>query len=148
MSETLIGLVKHFEGFHRVVSRSEPVYAAPYICPAGFWTIGFGSLCRQDHPPITVEQAEAKLDWDLGLARGAVLKLISTPLTQNQYDALTSWTFNLGHARLRGSTLRAIINRGELDHVPDELRKWVYGGGRKLPGLIARREAEAALWNA
>lgn len=146
MSEALLGLVKHFEGFHRVVRRTQPIMATPYLCPAGYWTIAYGHLCRQDAPPAGLEQGEAWLDADLAVARGAVVRMIRPGLTRNQLDALTSFTFNLGPTRLRGSTLRAVINRGELGAVPRELRRWVYGGGRKLPGLIARRDAEVALW--
>jgi len=147
VSEALLGLVKHFEGFHRVARRAEPIMASPYLCPAGYWTIAYGHLCRQDAPPAGMAQGEAWLEQDLAVARGAVLRWISLRLnSRNQLDALTSFTFNLGAARLRGSTLRAVINRGELAAVPGELRRWVYGGGRKLPGLIGRREAEVALW--
>lgn len=146
MSEALLALVKHFEGFHRVVTRKPVITAAPYLCPAGYWTIAWGHLCRQDHPPVTMEQGEVYLDRDLAVARGDVLRLITWPLSRLQIDALTSWTFNLGAGRLRGSTLRAVINRGELDRAPAEFRRWVYAGGKKLAGLVERREAEALMF--
>jgi lysozyme len=139
-------LVKTFEGFHRVVKEGHPVQARPYNCPAGFWTIGYGHLCRQDHPPITMEQGDAYLIQDISAAEFAVRKLIQQLLGPYQQAALVSFVFNLGIGRLRGSTLRAKVNRGELDAVPAELRKWVYGAGQRLPGLVLRREAEAALW--
>ena len=131
-----LDLVKRFEGFSPTV----------YLCPAGYWTIGYGHVCRQDHPAITSEEGEAYLDQDLNIARVAVAKFIVWPINEYQFDALTSWTFNLGASRLRGSTLRAVINRGELDEAPDQFRRWVYAGARKLAGLVARREAEAALF--
>ncbi len=72
-----------------------------------------------------------------------MLRLISAPLSDGRFDALTSFTFNLGGGALQRSTLRRRVNREEHDDVPDEFRKWVWGGGHKLPGLIRRREAEA-----
>ncbi|WP_428246740.1 lysozyme [Ferrovibrio sp.] len=142
----LVDLVKYAEGFHKRVRHRLPVMAAPYLCPAGYWTIAWGHLCRQDQPLADEAQGEVWLDGDLALARAAVLGLIRPALSAGQLDALTSWTFNLGSGRLRGSTMRALINRGDFEAVPAELRKWVYGGGQRLPGLVARREAEAALW--
>lgn len=140
-------LARAFEGFHRVARGAVPVMASPYLCPAGFWTQGYGHLCRQDSPPITLEIGEEYLRADLAVAEAAVRTLIRLPLAPPQLDALVDWTFNLGISRLRGSTLRAVINRGALERVPAELRRWVYGGGQKLPGLVIRREAEVALWN-
>lgn len=148
MSAALLALVKHFEGFHRVTVLRPVVMSTPYICPAGYWTIGYGHVCRQDHPAISEPQGEAYLDQDLNIARAAVARLITWPLQPAQFDAMTSWTFNLGSGRLKGSTLRAVINRGDLGAAPAEIRKWVYGGGRKLQGLVDRREAEAALFEA
>lgn len=133
---TLVDLVKRFEGFR----------ARPYLCPAGYWTIGYGRLATQDHPPIDELQAEAMLIEDLAGARAAVLRLVRHPLTDYQLDAITDWTFNLGSGRLKGSSLRAKLNRGDLGEVPGELRKWTIGGGRRLPGLVIRREAEAAMF--
>lgn len=144
----LLELVKHFEGFHRRVVSRDTVSAVPYVCPAGYWTIGYGHLCEEDHPPVTEEQATEYLDADLDVARNAVARYIKVALSPEQEDALVSWTFNLGAGRLRGSTLRKVINRGELSEAPNQMRRWVYGGGVKLPGLVLRREAEAALWEA
>lgn len=145
----LIALAKGFEGFHRVTVWKPIVLASPYLCPAGYWTQGWGHLVTgKDCPPIDATQGDAWLQDDLGEAARWVTKLVTVPLTQNQQDALIDWTFNLGSGRLRGSTMRARLNRGEYDAVPGEMRKWVYGGGVKLPGLIARREAEAALFRA
>lgn len=144
----LIPLVKHFEGFQRVVEYQDGIgmVAKPYVCPAGYWTIGWGHLCKKDHPLINREQGEIYLRGDLEMSAMAVDNLIRVPLTRGQRDALTSWTFNLGASRLRGSTLRAQLNRGDYDRVPTEMRRWVYAAGEKLGGLIARREAEVALW--
>jgi lysozyme len=142
----LVPLVKHFEGLHRVVRRTPAISVAPYICPAGYWTIGYGHVCRQDHPEISEPVAESLLHSDLLMARGQTLALTRWPLQAPQIDALTSFVFNLGISRYRGSTLRAVINRGELDRVPGELRRWVFGGGKRLAGLVLRREAEIELF--
>jgi len=140
-------ICKTFEGFHRVIRSQPRIEAAPYICPAGFWTIGWGHVCSRDHPPIDVSIGQQFLEEDLLLARLAVQRLITIPLCASQTEALTSWTFNLGSARLRASTLRARLNRNEVEAVPDEMRRWVYAGGKKLAGLVARREAEVFLFS-
>lgn len=142
----VVDLVKRFEGFERVARDRRPVMAVPYLCPANYWTIGYGHVCRQDHPSIDQATGELYLADDLAIAAVAVHRLITRPLEPNQLAALTSWTFNLGSGRLQGSRLRAVINRGELSEAPGEIRRWVYAGGSQLPGLVARREAEAALF--
>ena len=91
-------------------------------------------------------QAEAYLAGDLEISARSVRRLVRRNLTAGQFGALVSWTFNLGAGRLRASTLLRVVNAGEYDRAPAELRKWVFGGGRKLPGLVARREAEVALF--
>lgn len=140
-------IVKVFEGFHRVTQRRPVVLAVPYVCPAGYWTQAWGHLCKPDAPPCTEEQGEVWLDGDLGVAEYAVHRYVNCAnLTDAQIAALIDWTLNLGGGRLKGSTLRAVINRGELDRAPAEFRKWVFGGGVKLPGLVARREAEVEMW--
>jgi len=147
MAIRLVELVKECEGFHKVVKLSSPPMAAPYLCPAGYWTVGYGHLCLPNSPPCTREQAEAWLKEDLVSASNSVCRLVSVPLTANQRDALTSWVFNLGSGRFRGSTLRAKLNRGNYSEVPAEMSKWIYGGGVKLPGLIKRRALEVQLWH-
>ena len=81
------------------------------------------------------------------VAERAVLRLISVPLTQGQFDALVSFTFNLGAGALQRSTLRRTVNREEHADVPAELMKWVWAGGRKLKGLVKRRKAEGLLYS-
>jgi GH24 family phage-related lysozyme (muramidase) len=124
-----------------------------YICPAGYPTIGYGHVVNPDERQqfasgITSEQAEALLRQDVQIAERAVLRLITVPLTDGQFDALVSFTFNLGAGALQRSTLRRKVNRGDHAAVPPEFRKWVWAGGRKLEGLVRRREAEAALYSA
>ena len=95
---------------------------------------------------ISEEQADALLREDVGVAEEAVSRHILVALTDNQFDALVSFTFNVGSGALGRSTLKVRLNQGRYDEVPAELMKWVWAGGRKLPGLIRRRQAEAALY--
>ena len=140
-------LVKAAEGFHRVVRRQPVVMAAPYICPAGYWTIGYGVLCQRDHPEISLEQGEAQLAELLPVYLGHAVRL--SPLLAVEHDgrltAIADFIFNLGPTRYAASTLRRAVNAREWPRAREEIRKWVYGGGRKLPGLVMRREAEAAM---
>lgn len=144
--QAAIDLAKRFEGFHRV-PKSDPTRAHPYICPAGFWTVGFGHLCKPDHPPITQEEAEAYLARDLQTALAATLRYCPVLATEpeNRLAAIVDFTFNLGAGRLQTSTLRRRINQRDWTSAAQELRRWVYGGGRMLPGLVRRREAEVVL---
>ncbi|MBE0612780.1 MAG: lysozyme [Burkholderiales bacterium] len=140
-----IDLAKRFEGFHRV-TQSDPHRAHPYICPAGFWTIGFGHLCALDHPPITEAEAEIYLSRDLIAALNATLRYCPVLATEpeRRLAAIVDFTFNLGAGRLQTSTLRRRINQQDWVNAIYELRRWVRGGGKILPGLVTRREAEIA----
>ncbi|MCK4145039.1 lysozyme [Ralstonia pseudosolanacearum] len=144
-----IALAKRFEGFHRV-ARVDPTRAQPYICPAGFWTVGYGHLCDPTHPPITQAQAEVYLAADLVTALNATLRYCPVLATEpvGRLAAIVDFTFNLGAGRLQTSTVRRRINQRDWAAVANELRRWVYGGGKVLPGLAARREAEVALLRA
>lgn len=140
-----IDLAKRFEGFHRV-PKVDPGRAHPYICPAGYWTIGYGHLCDPKHPPITEAEADVYLARDLKTALVATLRycpvLAAEP--EERLAAIVDFTFNLGPGRLQTSTLRRHINQRHWRDAAQELRRWVYGGGRVLPGLALRRDAEAA----
>jgi lysozyme len=144
--QAAIALCKQFEGFHRV-KRNDP-RAHPYICPAGFTTIGYGHLCQLNHPPITAAEAEIYLAQDLQSALNATLKYCPILATEpeNRLAAIVDFTFNLGAGRLQSSTLRRRINQRDWAAVAVELKKWIYGGGKKLPGLVARRVAEVRLF--
>ena len=83
---------------------------------------------------------------DAQITERAVLRLINVPLTDGQFDALVSFTYNLGGGALQRSTLRRKINREEHTEVPEQFMRWVWAGGRKLRGLVRRREAEAGLY--
>lgn len=142
-----VELAKRFEGFERRVKRGIEITAIPYICPAGFWTIGYGHLCDQTHPPITEAEAEINLANDLQTALAATLRycpvLAAEP--EGRLSAIVDFTFNLGAGRLQTSTLRQRINQRDWVLAADELRRWVFGGGKVLPGLVARRRDEATL---
>ena len=144
MPQAAIDLAKRFEGFERRVKRGIEITAVPYICPAGFWTIGYGHLCEPKHPPITEAEAEGYLATDLITALNATLRYCPVLATepQGRLAAIADFTFNLGAGRLQTSTLRRRINQRDWAAAATELRRWVYGGGKVLPGLVVRREAE------
>lgn len=148
--QAAITLAKRFEGFHRV-PKNDPGRAHPYICPAGFWTIGYGHLCDAQHPPITEAEAEAEaeayLARDLNAALAATLRHCPVLATEpeGRLAAIADFTFNLGGGRLQTSTLRRRVNQRDWAAAAKELRRWVHGGGRVLPGLVGRREAEITL---
>jgi len=141
-----VELAKRFEGFQRV-PKVDPGRAYPYVCPAGYWTIGYGHLCQPDHTSISEAQAKVYLAHDLQTALAATLRYC--PVLQSQPEsrlaAIVDFTFNLGAGRLQTSTLRRRINQMLWDSAARELSKWIHGGGKVLPGLVARREAEIAL---
>jgi GH24 family phage-related lysozyme (muramidase) len=142
VTEAGLDLIKRFEGFSPTI----------YICPAGYPTIGYGHVVlvhEREQFAACLTQAEATdiLRKDVGIAERAVVRLISVPLTDGQFDALVSFTFNLGAGSLQRSTLRRLVNRGEHEGVPSELMKWVWAAGRRLPGLVRRRKAEALAYS-
>jgi lysozyme len=123
-----------------------------YICPAGYPTIGYGTVYKPDgskvtmnHPPITKETAEAWLVHELmhnylaGVVKASPI-LLAHP---KALGALTDFAYNLGVARYRASTLRKRIDVQDWPGAREQLALWVFGGGKKLPGLVKRRAAEA-----
>jgi len=144
--QAAIDLAKRFEGFCRV-PKSDPDRAYPYVCPAGFWTIGYGHLCDARHLPITMEEGEAYLAADMADALKATLRYC--PVLANEPEgrlaAIVDFTFNLGTGRLQTSTLRRRVNQRDWQGAATELKRWVYGGGVILPGLVTRRAANAAM---
>lgn len=144
MIELLVGLVKPCEGLHRL--RGGLVY--PYICPAGYATQGYGLLVDGlAVPAITREEAERRLMAGLPYYINTTFKLCPRLLLEppGYQAAISDFTFNLGAARLRASTLRWKINEGDWQAACRELPKWVHGGGRRLPGLIIRRALEVKM---
>lgn len=132
-----LGLIKEFEG----------LYLRKYKCPAGYWTIGYGHLWyKGDKEEITEEEAEIFLVQDLADAEWAVNKYVTVPITQNQFDALVSFTMNLGSGSLKSSTLLRLLNAGDYAEAADQFTRWIYGGGEELPGLVRRRKEEKKLF--
>ena len=138
-------IIKHFEGY------SSTVYADPIGIP----TIGYGSIWDKEgnrltmgHEPITEAEAEFLLVRELKHVEAAVTKLIRVPLTENQFSAVGSLTYNIGSGRLKSSTLRAKLNREDYLGASAEFPKWRRAGGRILNGLVRRRKAERELFEA
>lgn len=137
-SERGISLIKRFEGFRKDA----------YLCPAKVWTIGYGHTgdVLPSHT-VNLEQAENLLKKDLKKFETGVAKLVRVPLTQNQFDALVSFAFNIGLSAFGNSTLLAVLNEGKYDRASKQFLRWTYANGKKLPGLITRRQAEYDLFN-
>lgn len=95
---------------------------------------------------ITREQADALFRKDISPCESIVTSNVSVPLTQNQFDALCSFAFNVGVGNFQSSTLLKKLNAGNYAIVPDELRKWTKSGGKTNPGLVNRRNSEIGQW--
>ena len=137
-----IEMVKSFEG----------LALRPYVCAGGVNSVGYGATRSSTGGPIDLDmeaiteaEAEALLIRDLESSEGWVSRLIKAALTENQYSALVSFTFNVGAGVLQRSTLRMKLNRGEVQNAADEFPKWRMAGGRILAGLVRRRAAEETL---
>jgi lysozyme len=135
----------------QLIKQHEGCYLTPYLCPAGYPTIGYGHLIAKEERAVFSkgidEQTALKLlAQDVRRAELAVVAMIRVALTDNQFSSLVSFTFNLGSASLQRSTLRCIVNREEHEAVPTQIMRWIYAGGRRLKGLIIRRAAEANLY--
>lgn len=137
---------------HALIRQFEGDKLQAYICPAGVLTIGVGHTGSDVKPgmKITQAQSDALLTADLAKFEAAVLRLVKVPLTQNQFDALVSFAFNLGAGALGGSTLLKLLNSGRYSEAAAQFSKWdkatVNGKKVALPGLTKRRAAEAALF--
>ena len=141
----------------RFVASFEGFRPNLYNDPANHCTIGYGHLvhqgpCNGSEPAklqagLTEAQARDLLGAELDLAAAAVRELVTVDLNQAQFDALASFTFNVGRGNLRSSTLLRKLNAGSYDEVPAQLRRWTRAGGRVLPGLVRRRAAEGNLFS-
>lgn len=134
-----------------------------YLDSGGEPTIGIGHLLTRDERAsgkiwingqpvryangLTEQQCWDLLDQDLDIAEAAVNDRIIVPLTQNQFDALVSFAFNIGSEAFKKSTLVRALNQGQYDQVPTQLRRWVRDNGVVVPWLVNRREKEIDLWN-
>jgi lysozyme len=145
------------QGAH-FIARFEGCVLHLYNDPTNNATIGVGHLVHMGpingkepadfKKGITRQRALQLLQEDTKSAARAVRQAITQPLKQTEFDALVSFTFNCGAGSLRSSTLRRKLNAGKRAAVRTELMKWVFSGGKKLPGLVRRRQAEGALFAA
>lgn len=142
-----VALCKRFEGFR----------ARPYLCPAGVPTIGYGTTRYLDGKPVTLDDdpitetaARVMLIEDLrhNFAPGVMRLCPALAANSARFNAILDFAYNLGVGRLQTSTLRRCINAQDWQGAIEQLNKWVRGGGRVLPGLVARRAAESQLLRA
>ncbi len=137
ISQAGIDLIKRWEGF-----RSNA-----YLCPGNVWTIGYGhtknvyqGMC------ISKAQAEELLKEDLKHFEASVRQFVTVKLNQAQFDALVSFTFNVGVYAFKKSTLLRLVNQGDFLGAAKQFGRWVNANGKKLPGLVSRREEEKKLF--
>ena len=143
VSDEGIKLIKHFEGVHK----------KPYICPAGYWTVGVGHLISRDAKlpfewfrALSIGEIDDLLRKDLRRFELGVLRLLGiVQPSQSEFDALVSFSFNLGLGCFQRSTVRSAFIRGDKKRSGEVLLKYRRAGGRILQGLVRRRQAELAL---
>jgi len=113
-------------------------------------TIGWGHLVKsgEEFETITETEADTILTQDLKIAENAVNDLVTVPLSQWQYDSLVSFTFNVGRGNLLTSTILIYLNKGLYALATKEFERWVYAGGNKMAGLMARRRCEKIIFRA
>lgn len=137
ISENGIQFIKDFEG----------VRLKAYDDGIGVATIGVGHIKGVKMGDVaTMEQVDQWLREDLQESEEAVDRYVAHPINQNQFDALVSFVFNLGAGAFKGSTLLKKLNAGAIDEAADEFLRWTRGGGKVMPGLVRRREAERKLF--
>lgn len=148
-SSACLDLIKRFEGYHK---RLENGSASAYLDPVNIPTIGWGTIKYPDGAAVrlgdirTEEQCTSYLIHEVEGKAAAVTKLVKTPLTQSMFDALVSFAYNVGVGALSDSTLLRMLNAGNYEAAGQQLLVWNKGGGRVLPGLVRRRDAEMALF--
>ena len=143
ISQQGVDLIKQFEGCR----------LKPYLCPAKKWTVGYGhvlgngaTLAEADNRLFTKEEVDVLLRTDLERFELGVLRYCTVHLSQSQFDALVSWSYNLGLGTLQRSTMRQKILRKDGEAASKELLKYDKVGGRPLKGLTRRRQAEYRLF--
>lgn len=138
-----------------LVVASEGCKLVPYLCPAQVPTIGVGSTINAAGKPVTLKDAPITrevafklLHRDLKASEDAVKALVHVPLKQGQFDALVDFVYNLGRGRLETSTMLRLLNQAKYQEAGQQLLRWVRAGTAVLPGLVTRRKAALALWEA
>lgn len=146
------------------IKKDEGVRQRPYQCPALLWTVGVGHVIDPNHAKVPLAQRKAlpiPAGWDrvvsmeeideilrkdLARFEQGVSRLITAPLTQGQFDALVSFSFNVGLGNLQNSTLRMKVNRQEYEAAAEQFLVWTKAGGKVLPGLVKRRTHEKEMF--
>ena len=131
-----------------LIQQFEGCKLTAYLCPAGVWTIGWGSTGIGISKGVTWTQAEAdeRYKKDMGVFKTGVKKLVTVPINNNQIEALTSFAYNLGLGALKGSTLLKYLNAGNYQAAANQFLRWDKAGGKVLSGLTRRRTAERNLF--
>lgn len=136
------------KGIEFIIKEEGEILTA-YICPAGVWTIGVGHTGADVKPEmkITKEQSRELLKSDLVRFESSVNRNVKVNLTQNKFDALVSFAFNVGTGNFETSTLLKKINTSApIEEIEEQFRRWIHAGKKVLPGLKARREREIKLY--
>lgn len=133
------------------LTEGEGLRLEAYKDTGGVWTIGYGSLSMFGRPVeegmvCTRADAEAQRQVDLAWAQTAVNQRVRVPLTQNQFDALVSFVYNVGESAFGKSTLLRVLNQGAYAEAAKQFLRWVYDNGKKIDGLHNRRLKEKALF--
>ena len=146
------------------IKQDEGVRNRPYQCPALLWTVGVGHVIDPNHAKVKLadrKQLPIPASWDRVLSNDeideilrkdlnrfekGVLRLIKVPLTQGQFDALVSFSFNVGLGNLQNSTLRMKLNRGDYEGAAEQFLVWTKAGGKVLKGLVIRRTHEKEMF--
>ena len=138
---TAIDLIKKYEGFK----------PEAYQDSVGVWTIGYGTTRINGEPikagmTITEDQALQLVQQEVNKLWSQIEQISRINLNQNQMNALVDFAYNLGFNALKTSTLMKYVNQSKFDQAANEFTRWVYAGGKVLPGLVKRREAEKQLF--
>ena len=132
-----IDLIKYYEGLE----------LDAYQCAAGVWTIGYGHTKGvQPGDTWSEDHANHMLERELEEYENYVNTAVNVPLSQNQFDALVSWVYNLGNGNLTSSTMLKVLNSGDYDGVPAQIKRWNKAGGKVLEGLTKRRQSESDMF--
>lgn len=139
-SDAGFALTKSFEG----------LYLSAYQDQGGVWTVGYGHTGAGVHEGLTIteEQADLFLESDVARAVSCVNRVVTAEIHQGQFDALVDFTFNLGCATLSQSTLLRAVNAGDFAAAAAQFLLWDHVGGRVVPGLLRRRQAEVGMFQA
>jgi len=130
-----------------LIKKYEGLKLKAYKCPAGVWTIGYGHTKNVKQGDVITEvQAEILLIYDLNDFENCIKKNVRIPLTQNQFDALVSFCFNVGCGNFLKSTLLKKLNEGKIAEAAKEFLKWNKADGKELAGLTKRRQEEMELF--